>query len=122
MKLAQVDQYSFEDEMDPNQPTYISYDGDDAGAEEQILLQTQDDVNEDFEEDYGQDRDPDQEEDPSQSYTLLAQQSMQNQLLEDQGLSSGQRQRMDPAQLGEREPPGGSYPYQYNPYMYYQPP
>lgn len=47
---------------------------------------------------------------------------MQDQLLEDQGLKSRQQQRMDPAQLGEREPPAGSYPYQYNPYMYYQPP
>lgn len=53
VKLAQVDQYFFDDEMDPNQPTYFSYDEDDAGGEEQLLLQTQDDVNDDFEQEYG---------------------------------------------------------------------
>jgi len=29
---------------------------------------------------------------------------------------------MDPSQLGQGEQPDGPYPYQYNPYMYYQPP
>ena len=101
MKLAQLDQYSFDDEMDPDQPTYIYYDDDGASDEEQMLLQTEDDVHEGLEEEHGQDGDPDQEENPSLPYTLLAQQSVDNQLLEDQGLKSRQHQRMDPAQLGE---------------------
>lgn len=122
MKLAQLDKYSFDDEMDPDQPTYVYYEDDNASNEEQMLLQTEDDVHEDLEDERGRDDAPDQEVNLGQPYTLLAQQSVDNQLLEDQGLKSGQHQRMDPSQLEEGQPPAGAYPYQYNPYMYYQPP